>query len=225
MRPRLTVVIPALDAADALPACLGALREAAFACEAVMVDGGSIDGTPSVAEAAGARVVSATKGRGPQLAAGAEAATGDWLLFLHADTVLDTGWSKEVARFMAKENAGRAAYFRFRLDDSAGAARRVERLTAWRCRRFGLPYGDQGLLISRNFYEALGGYRPLPLMEDVDIVRRIGRGRLTALDSVAVTSAARYRRDGYWRRPARNLFCLSLFLLGVPAARVARLYA
>jgi hypothetical protein len=124
----------------------------------------------------------------------------------------------------ARENRERAAYFRYALDDDAPAARRLERVVAWRCRRLGLPYGDQGLLLSRALYDAVGGYRPIVLMEDVDIVRRLGRARLAALDHKAVTSAARYRRDGYLRRSARNLVCLSAWFLGVDPRRIARLY-
>ena len=95
---------------------------------------------------------------------------------------------------------------------------------SWRCRLLALPYGDQGLLIPRGLYEALGGFRPLPLMEDVDLVRRIGRRRLALLPVAAVTSAARYRRAGYGPRVLRNLACLSLYGLGVPPRVIARLY-
>jgi hypothetical protein len=125
----------------------------------------------------------------------------------------------------APANAGRAAHFAFALDDPAPEARRLERLVAWRCRVLALPYGDQGLLLPRALYEATGGYRPLPLMEDVDLVRRIGRRRLAALPVAALTSAERWRRDGWRRRSARNLACLSLWFLGVPPRVIARLYS
>ena len=103
--------------------------------------------------------------------------------------------------------------FRLSLDDCAREARLLEAISAWRARVLGLPYGDQGLLISRCFYETLGGYRPLALMEDVDIARRIGRQRFHHFDALAQTSALRYRRAGYFCRPARNLFCLLLYFL------------
>ena len=105
-----------------------------------------------------------------------------------------------------------------------GPPERIAWLANLRSRVPGLPYGDQGLLIARDFYNALGGFRPLPLMEDVDLVRRIGRRRLVMLDATAVTSAERYRRGGFWLRPLRNQFCLLLWLLGVPVSIILRIY-
>jgi hypothetical protein len=95
---------------------------------------------------------------------------------------------------------------------------------AVRCTLFKLPYGDQGLLIPARLFREIGGYKPLPLMEDVDIVRRLGRRRIVMLRSRAITSAARYRRDGYGRRIARNLSCLGLYLLGTPVEKISRFY-
>ncbi len=224
----LSVVIPTLNAAEdlrrALPP-LARLEALSLLREVVFADGGSHDATAEIAEASGARLVQAPKGRGSQLAAGAEAARGDWLLFLHADTALEEGWVAAVRTFIETPgNEGRAAYFRFALDDAAPAARRLERIVAFRCRFLGLPYGDQGLLLSRQLYRVLGGYRPLPLMEDVDLVRRIGRRRLVALAPRAVTSAVRYRREGYLRRLLRNAMCLGLYFTGLPPKAIARLY-
>ena len=230
--PALSIVIPTLDAAGVLGATLAdaapgiaRLGEGGSPVEVVVADGGSRDGTADEARRHGARLVEAAAGRGRQLAAGAAAADGAWLLFLHADTRPAPGWHEEVSAFIAAPaNRARAAVFRFALDDRALAARLLERLVALRCRLFALPYGDQGLLIHRGFYDALGGFRPLPLMEDVDLARRIGRRRLTFLATPALTSAVRYRRAGYGPRMVRNLCCLTLFSLGVRAETVARLY-
>jgi len=220
----LAIVIPALNAAHGLAATLAACAEAG--AETLVVDGGSRDGTPDLARRVGACVLESAPGRGQQLAAGAAAAQGEWLLFLHADTRPAPGWAAAVRAFMADPaNAARAAHFTFALDDPSPQARRLERLVAWRCRVLGLPYGDQGLLLSRALYEAVGGFRPLPLMEDVDLVRRLGRRRLVALPVPAVTSAERWRREGWRRRSARNLACLSLWFLGVPPGVIRRLYA
>jgi rSAM/selenodomain-associated transferase 2 len=225
---RVSIIIPTLDAAEGLRRSLPPLAEfrvLELIREVILADGGSADETAEIAEAAGAVLVRAEAGRGPQLATGAAAGQGDWLLFLHADTVLQPGWDDAVRGFIADPaNARRAGYFRFALDDARFAARRVAFLANLRCRVLGLPYGDQGLLIDRAFYNALGGFRPLPLMEDVDLVRRIGRRRLVMLDATAITSAARYRRDGFWLRPLRNQFCLLLWLLGVPPRTIMRIY-
>jgi len=218
----LSVVIPTLNAAAGLARTLEALREWPDA-QIIVVDGGSSDGSVALAHVHGVEVIAAARGRGIQLAAGARAARGAWLLFLHADTVPAPGWRAALEAFMRTED-GPAGYFRFALDDAAPAARRLERRVAWRCRAFGLPYGDQGLLIARRRYEAVGGFRPLPLMEDVDLVRRLGRRALRPIDHPAVTSAIRYRRAGYRRRSLRNLLCLTLYFLGLPPRALVRLY-
>jgi len=217
----LTVIIPVLNAAPYLARTLAALEGA----PALVVDGGSKDGTIELARAQGAGVVSAPRGRGVQLGAGARQAASEWLLFLHADTVLEAGWRCEADTFMrCPDNLSRAAVFRFALDDPSPHARRLERMVARRNRAFALPYGDQGLLIHRTLYDALGGYRPLPIMEDVDIVRRLGRARLSNLTARAITSAERWRREGWRMRSARNLLCLALYFAAVPPRVIARVY-
>jgi len=202
----ISVVIPALNAERTLPATLTALVPAALdgiVREVVVVDGGSSDHTREIADHAGAEVVTAPANRGAQLRAGAHAARHPWLLFLNADTVLDQGWEREADSFIERAERGAsrhaAAAFRFALDDDGLAPRVLEKLVRLRSSTLGLPYGDQGLLISRRRYDGAGGHRPLPLTEDTDLVRRLGMRRVKMLNARAVGSASRYRRDGYLR--------------------------
>jgi len=223
----ISVVIPTLNSERSLAYCLARLVSGVvtgLVGEVVIADGGSTDETARIAEATGARFVQGPKGRGIQLAAGAEAARGDWLLFLHADTVLDQGWEEEAARFIEQAGMERAAAFRFALDDFSPGARRLEKLVGLRCALFALPYGDQGLLISRRLYRRIGGFKPMELMEDVDIVQRLGRRRLVMLGTRAVTSAGKFRERGYAIRSARNLALLMFYVLRVPPRVLARLY-
>lgn len=227
----LSVVIPTLNADRSLARSLATIVPGAVAGlvkDVVVVDGGSTDETTSVAEDAGCNVVHSRKGRGLQLAEGARCARGDWLLFLHADTELEAGWEREVQEFidtaMAEGDIKRAACFRFKLNAIGMKARWIERSVALRCAIFALPYGDQGLVVSRRLYDETGGYAQIPLMEDVDLVGRIGRRRMTFLHHVALTSAERYARDGFFARAARNILCLTLFYLRVPPQVLWRIY-
>jgi rSAM/selenodomain-associated transferase 2 len=227
----ISVVIPTLNAEATLAATLTALVPAAvdgLVREVIVVDGGSTDQTTAIVEDAGAQLVCKSGGRGHQLAVGALRAKQPWLLFLHADTVLETGWEREAGLFVeraaAKPDRARAAVFRFALDDLGAKPRLLEALVAARYALFRLPYGDQGLLIARTLYDEVGEFRPLPLMEDVDFARRLGRRRMTLLSARAVTSAERYQRDGYLRRSARNLMCLTLYFAGVPTNVINRRY-
>ncbi|MEM6305747.1 MAG: TIGR04283 family arsenosugar biosynthesis glycosyltransferase [Pseudomonadota bacterium] len=222
MRAPISVVIPTLNAETALPDCLRALIEgldAGLIRELIVSDAGSTDATGAIAQAWGAEVLLGPPSRGGQLRRGCAAATGDWLLILHADTKLGSGWA-EIARAHLKTR--RAGWFQLAFDSVGAPARLVAGWANLRS-RLGLPYGDQGLLVPRAVYEAAGGYPDQPLMEDVALARAL-RGKLTGLAAPAVTSAEKYHRDGWLKRGARNLWTLARYTVGVPPARLARGY-
>jgi rSAM/selenodomain-associated transferase 2 len=227
----ISVVIPTLNAESTLAATLGALVPAAIdglVREVIVVDGGSRDSTVNIADATGADIISAPASRGGQLGAGASAARFPWLLFLHADTVLAPGWDAEAIAFIRDIESRRmpdsAGVFRFRLNERGFKAKALEASVRARCALLAMPYGDQGLLISRKLLDQIGGYRDLPIMEDVDLAHRLGRRRIKFFESSAVTSAERYRRDGYLARSMRNQLCLALFGAGLPASKIVRIY-
>ncbi len=226
----ISVIIPTFEAERDLAATLTALIDASIEGllrEVIIVDGGSTDATLQIADDAGASVLTTKKGRGHQLACGARKARGDWLLFLHADTILQPDWAVEAAAHIARmqrRGTQGAAAFRFALHAEGLWPRIVEFGVGLRSNLAKLPYGDQGLLISRPFYDQLGGFAEMPLMEDVDMVRRIGRARLTLLPAKAVTSARRYEELGYVRRMARNLFCLGQYFAGVAPEKIVQRY-
>lgn len=221
----LSVVIPTLNAAEALPGTLLALMEgveAGLIRNLILSDGGSTDRTRSIGEEAGAQVIEGTRGRGAQVARGVAAARGPWVLVLHADTELSPGWAAAVAAHIAGAPE-RAGYFRLRFRAEGAMPRLVAGWANLRARLFALPYGDQGLLISKARLAAAGGYPDLPLMEDVALARRLGRD-LVPLAAEARTSAARYEAEGWLARGARNLFALMRYFAGADPARLARRY-
>ncbi len=187
----ISVVIPTLNSAASLPRCFDGLIGATvrgLVKDVVVADGGSTDGTLTIADAAGCHVANAGASRASQCIAGAALARGDWLLFLLPETLLDAGWENEAESFMASVplERPRAASFRFALDDFEAKARRRETMAAWRSRLFALPYAEQGLLAPKRLYQKIGGHREVG-HEDADLVRRIGRSRLVRLRSRAIS--------------------------------------
>lgn len=224
MRAPISVVIPTLNAESQLAGCVAALMEgveAGLLRELIVSDGGSDDATRQIAEEIGAHWIEGAASRGGQLARGCEAAQGAWLLVLHADTQLQAGWSCAVSQHL--EQAKAAGYFRLGFDRGGVRGAIVARWANLRSALFGLPYGDQGLLLPGELYRAVGGYKDISLMEDVALARAL-RGRLVPLKAQAVTSAAKYRKQGWLRRGARNLWTLLRYFAGVSPETLAKSY-
>jgi rSAM/selenodomain-associated transferase 2 len=215
----LSVVIPTLNEEKCVADAVFSVRDEA---EVIVVDGGSGDATADAARRAGARVVESPPGRGLQLDRGARAARGDWLVFLHADTRLEHGWSQALLG-LPPDVVGGA--FRLAVDSPRRAYRVIEAGVSLRCRLFQLPFGDQGIFARREIYGMIGGFPPFPVMEDVAFARRLARaGRMVFPAVRAFTSARRWERGGVMATTARNLGLQALYAAGCPPDRLARLY-
>ena len=225
MRAPLSIVIPTWNSVHLLGPTMSSLLEgvaSGLVRELILSDGGSSDEIEMAAESIGADVTISERGRGRQFAAGATRATGDWMLFLHDDTHLESGWSDVVARHCAG-SPELAAYFRLRFRANGLVPAWFAGWANFRSAKFGLPYGDQGLLISRQLYGGVGGFANIPLMEDVDIARRL-EGRFRMLDCHAATGAERYLKGGWLRRGSRNLLTLARYEFGVSPDKLYRHY-
>ncbi len=221
-----SIIIPTLNAADKIGPTLASLATGigeGLIGQLIIADGGSHDSIADIADHAGATFVAAAPGRGGQLAAGAELATGPWLLFLHADTVLSADWTRSLRRHMVND-PDKAGYFRLAFDAQGLAPRLTESWANLRSRLLHLPLGDQGLFISRHLYAEIGGYPAIPLLEDVAVARRLRR-RLKQIDAVATTSASRYILQGWIKRGLSNQIVLVRYFMGADPARLARRYS
>ena len=221
----LTVIIPNLNGGEGLKALVGQLSQIdeEMGVKIILSDGGSSDGSLNVAIQAGARIVMGCCGRGHQLRRGARLAQTHWLLFLHADSELDDAWLMQVKKFIQR-HPKKAGYFHMRFKAKGFAPWFCECAVGLRSFFLGLPYGDQGLLISRDHYDRIGGYSPLPLFEDVDIIRKIGRRKLAAIKSPLWTDASKYERDGYFRRGWRNIKLARRYYKGEDPSELSAIY-
>jgi rSAM/selenodomain-associated transferase 2/rSAM/selenodomain-associated transferase 1 len=219
----ISVVIPTLNEADCIAATLGSIpREDVV--EVIVVDGGSSDDTVRRASALTCRVIPATPPRSRQMNIGAAHAAGEILLFLHADTRLPKGFAKEVRRICALPGVAAGA-FTLRIDSRRPGIGAVERMTNLRSRRLGLPYGDQALFLKTETFSALNGFKPLPIMEDFDLVRRLGRvGQVTICDRPVLTSGRRWERWGVIRATLIHQVVIAAYHIGLPPVGIARWY-
>jgi glycosyltransferase involved in cell wall biosynthesis len=219
----LIIIIPTYRAETGLARLLPQLAGA----RVIVSDGGSTDSTLQRAAGAGANLAVGVSGRGAQLKLGAKMAAlsgaqDDWFLFLHADSQVPDDWRRVLDQAMQQ---GDPRYFRFKADATGSRARFMNRMVALRCWALGLPYGDQGLLISRTLYEQVGGHAKMALFEDVELVERVRRAaRLRPLPAALTTDVSKHWQDGLWRRGLRNLGLLWRYKRGATVAELLEAY-
>ena len=218
---RLSVIIPTRNEEAWIAATVEQVLQAGVT-EVIVVDGESSDHTRELSHASGATVLTSPPGRGEQQNLGAQAASGDMLLFLHADTRLPHDFAEQIASMLERDGVAAGA-FRLRVDGPGRTLRFVERMANWRSRIFQLPYGDQAIFLKTETFHNSGGFADIPLMEDFELMGRLrNRGRIELAPGSVTTSARRWRKLGVWRATWTNQFCIMAHLLGVPCDRIAR---
>ena len=229
--PLVSIIMPVMNEAAILGPQLGRLA-ALPQTEVIVVDGGSHDATQAIVSLHSAahpnvRLLQSARGRSIQMNAGAAVALGEWLLFLHADTILPPDSHQQLLRIAHTDPEHRAGAFAFQVTGNAGWFRWLERSVGWRNRRMRLPFGDQGLFVRRHYFRQLGGYREdYPLMEDLELVQRLRRasGFRILHDYPVITSGRRWEEEGYLFTSARNIFLQLLYSSGIHPRILAKMY-
>ncbi len=221
--PLISIVVPTLNEAGNLPDLVKNIA-VEQGVELVVVDGGSTDDTLEAARMLASEAVSVDRGRWSQMNTGAEAASGDILLFLHADTRLPPGFVRSIRAAMEDPEVAAGA-FKFSTDLKTSLMGLVEWAANRRARHFGIIFSDQAIFVRAELFHELGGFPAQPIMEDYELVRRLrGAGKFVLLDERAVTSARKWERQGTWRLTLTHQLITWAYLLGVSPERLARWY-
>jgi uncharacterized protein len=221
--PLLSIVIPTLNEAAHIASTLNRIPKSA-AVEVIIVDGASSDDTCTLAVGYGARVFSSAKGRARQMNQGARQARGEFLLFLHADTQLPDRFLTYVVQTLSVADVSAGA-FKLKFSPPLPGMQLIEDLANWRARRWQLPYGDQAIFMRTNLFRAIGGFAEMPIMEDVDLIRRLRRsGRIAIVPVPVFTSSRRWQNSGVWKTTLKNQIALVAYWLGISPTLLARWY-
>ncbi|HVG22461.1 MAG TPA: TIGR04283 family arsenosugar biosynthesis glycosyltransferase [Blastocatellia bacterium] len=218
---KISVIIPALNEADNIASCVGSVENQEGDFEIIVVDGGSTDGTAELVSSR-ARVIASERGRAAQMNEGARKASGDAFLFLHADSRLHPHALAHLRKALADSRVA-GGTFTLKFDSEEFLLRFYAAFTRLKFRYF--HFGDQGIFVRRGAFEQLGGYKQMPLMEDMDFLARLrGLGRVALIDLPVTTSARRFLKRGPLQQQLLNIFLVSCYLLGVKPSTLSRFY-
>jgi rSAM/selenodomain-associated transferase 2 len=222
---RISIIIPALNEAGVIEKAIASTTPS-LNTEVIVVDGGSRDNTVSLAQKMGAKAIASSAGRAHQMNLGAQAATGDILLFLHADTCLPAGFDALVrAALQADRQEVIAGAFTLRIDGASPKLRWVEWGVWWRSRFLQLPYGDQAIFLRSDTFAKIGGFPVLPIMEDFELMRRLKRlGKIAIISSPVVTSARRWVERGVFATTLINQMVILGYFLGFNPKHLKQFY-
>jgi len=222
-QPAISIIIPTLNEAESITAAIKS-AQACTGVEIVVVDGRSSDGTGEVAKGLGARLLTIAGGRAKQVNAGAMAASGDVLLFLHGDTRLPLGFHQHVQGIMAKPGTVAGA-FSLEIDGTEIGLRIIEKLANFRSRFFQIPYGDQAIFLRANLFRSIGGFPEIPIMEDFVLMQRVKKeGRVVIAPIAVTTSSRRWKKLGILKTTMINQALLLAYFFGIDSERLARWY-
>ena len=217
----ITVVIPTLNSSKTLEDTLSNISK--LVQNIIIVDANSNDKTIKIGKKYNSKIILSIPNRGQQLHVGAMKCTTDWILFLHSDSILSKNAHKEIKRFISFKS-NKAGYFKLKFSDKNTYALIIEKIVYLRNVILKLPYGDQGLLISKSLYQNVGGFKPLPIMEDVNINLRIGYNNIKQINSYIITDSIKYKKYGWIKRPFFNLKCLILYFLKFDINKIYKEY-
>ncbi|MCC5640478.1 TIGR04283 family arsenosugar biosynthesis glycosyltransferase [Nostoc sp. CHAB 5844] len=220
---QVSIIIPTLNEAGNIQGAI-ASTQSSTNIEVIVVDGGSSDDTVAIAQSLGAKVISSSPGRAVQMNAGAAVASGEVLLFLHADTRLPFGFDALIRKALQQPGSVAGA-FDLQIDASALGLRLVELGVKWRSRFLQMPYGDQAIFLTQKVFQQIGGFPELPIMEDFELIRTLNStGRIVIINTPVVTSARRWLQKGIFQTTLLNQIIIIAYLFGVSPARIRSWY-
>lgn len=223
MSAKISIIIPVLNEASKITKTV-TVAKSGKNVEILVVDGGSQDNTVEIVQALGLKVLFASPSRANQMNVGAKAATGEILLFLHADTHLPAKFDHSVRRVLCQPKTIAGA-FAMQIDGSLRGLRLIEKGVNWRSHFLSLPYGDQAIFVKTETFKALGGFPQLPIMEDFEFVLKLRNcGRIAIIPTPVITSSRRWQKLGVWQTTIMNQLAIAAYFLKIPPERIAKWY-